>query len=213
MRIELLRRRLGKLKRVYQPIRIEPVSDGGDRVRLTNLYGFTNLKELEPRWTVTRDGIEVQSGRLEPIDLVPGGSAEIMLPIESADIAPAGEYWLRLSFHLAMETIWAPAGHEVAWQQMLVKARAAGGKQIETKTLPDVTLRENEDEVRVEGSDFAAVFSRSAGTLTSLVYQGKEMLAQETDGPAGPILQACALLRAMTKHSDRGGRVTGGMPG
>jgi beta-galactosidase len=193
-----------EVKKVYQPLRIEPVSDGGGRVRLTNLYGFTNLKELEPRWEVTRDGIRIQSGRLEPVDLPPGEQAEVTVPLESVNTEPAGEYWLRLSFHLTRETVWAPAGHEVAWQQMLLKARAAGGKQIETKTLPDVTLRENGDEVRIEGSDFAAVFSRSAGTLTSLVYHGKEMLAQETDGPAGPVLQAWRAITSNDKAFGQG---------
>ena len=43
--------------------------------------------------------------------------------------------------------------------------------------------------MRIEGTNFAATFSRSAGMLTSLVYAGREMLAPATNGLVGPILQ------------------------
>lgn len=189
--------KIWEVKKIYQPIRIEPVSGRMDRIRLTNLYGFTNLNELDPRWTVTRDGIRIQSGRLEPVDLPPGGQTEITIPLGSVEMEQPGEYWLRLSFHLPRETIWAPAGHEVAWQQMLLKTQNAAEMEIETKTVSDVTLNEVGDKVRIEGSDFAAVFSRSEGTLISLVYKGREILAQGDEGPAGPVLQAW---RAVTSN-------------
>jgi len=35
------------------------------------------------------------------------------------------------------------------------------------------------DSVQIEGTNFAATFSRSAGTLTSLVYDGREMPASD----------------------------------
>lgn len=195
--------KIWEVKKVYQPIRIEPVSDKPGRVRLTNLYGFTNLHELEPRWTITRNGIPVQSGRLEPVNLPPGEQTEISIPFTSGETRPDGEYWLRVSFHLRQKTIWASAGHEVAWQQILWKADAPAGRKIDTKTLPEVSWHEKGDEVRIEGSDFAAVFSRSAGTLTSLIYQGKEMLAPAADSPAGPILQAW---RAVTSNDKAFGK-------
>jgi len=45
------------------------------------------------------------------------------------------------------------------------------------------------DTVQINGTNFTAAFSRSAGTLTSLVYGGREMLAPATNGLAGPRLQ------------------------
>jgi beta-galactosidase len=41
--------------------------------------------------------------------------------------------------------------------------------------------------VRIEGANFAVTFNRTAGTLMSLVYGGREMLA--TNSLAGPVLQ------------------------
>src|ERR1035441_7014419 len=75
---------------------------------------------------------------------------------------------------------------EVAWQQMqlVVKTpKLEGG----TPQRPEIGGSQNSplrkfddaanDWVQIEGTNFAATFSRSAGTLTSLVYDGREMLA------------------------------------
>ena len=50
-------------------------------------------------------------------------------------------------------------------------------------------LNQDGDTVQIEGTNFSAAFSRSAGTLTSLVYGGREMLAPAADGLVGPVLQ------------------------
>ena len=57
--------------------------------------------------------------------------------------------------------------------------------------LAELPLRKMDDgdNVRIAGANFSATFSRSAGTLTSLIYGSREMLAPATDGVAGPVLQ------------------------
>lgn len=189
--------KIWEVKKVYQPVRIEPVFDKKDRVRVTNLYGFANLIELEPRWAIWKNGIPIQSGRLEPINLPSGEQIELTIPFASIEAEPPGEYRLRLSFHLLQRTIWAPAGHEIAWQQILLREDTPTGHEIDAKTLPELTLSEVGDTVNIVGLNFSAVFSQSAGTLISLIYNGKEMLAQRTDGPPGPILQ---IWRAITNN-------------
>jgi beta-galactosidase len=57
---------------------------------------------------------------------------------------------------------------------------------------------EDGDAVKISGTNFSATFSRAAGTLTSLKFDGQEMLA--TNEPAGPVLQ---LFRAPTDN-DKG---------
>jgi beta-galactosidase len=180
-----------EVKKVYQPVRIEPVEKTFGLIRLTNLYSFTNLNTLEPRWTLMCDGIELQSGILERIDLPPGSHTEISLPLASIDsLETEGDLWLRLSFHLTQKVLWASIGHEVAAEQIYLAAgRQAPGK-IDSKMLPEITVTENDNIVHIQGANFTAVFSRAKGTLISLTYDSKEMLAQDIDDPSGPILQA-----------------------
>ena len=77
---------------------------------------------------------------------------------------------------------------DVAWQQMqlVVKTPKSEGEAPRRPEIGDSQsspLRKFDDAandtVQIEGTNFAATFSRSAGTLTSLVYDGREMLASD----------------------------------
>jgi beta-galactosidase len=73
-------------------------------------------------------------------------------------------------------------------------------QKIETSGLPLLNLIQNGDLMKIEGTNFSAVFSKTVGTLTSLKFNGREMLFQNTNEIAGPVLQ---LFRAPTDN-DKG---------
>ncbi len=176
-----------EVKKVYQPVQIEPADQAGSRIRLTNHYSFTNLNTLDGRWSLMCDGRTVQSGSLDRIDLAPGASTEITIPVKPlAELEPGAPYWLRVGFHLRDRTLWAEAEHEVAWQQMRYAVGATHASPSQTATLPALKSTDEGSLIRIQGKDLAAVFSREMGTLISLSYNGKEMLAQGQ----GPVLQA-----------------------
>ena len=194
-----------EVKKVYQPVLIEPVSlkPGKVKVRVTNRNSFLNLEAYDIRWSVTSDGVVVQSGVLTPIDCGPGEQVQVKLPVakiqkpDSTGAAPgipfrSGEYWLRVSFHTRTNAWWAPVGQEIAWEQMQLATAGSRGRSPHqsgsagSRTSP-LRMLEDGDKVRITGANFAVTFSRSAGTLTSLVYGGREILA--TNILAGPILQ------------------------
>jgi beta-galactosidase len=188
-----------EVRKVYQPVKIEPVrmKPGRVVVRVTNRNSFLNLRDFEARWSVTCDGNAVQAGVLPPIDCEPGKQTTVNIPAEAGR---AGDCRLRVSFHARRGGLWAKAGHEVAWEQMRLDTRPASTRKPPSVALPTVTLLESGDAVLLEGSNFSAAFSRSAGTLTSLKYDGQEMIAQNTGAIAGPVLQ---FYRAPTDN-DRG---------
>ncbi len=194
--------------KVYQPVRVEPVSlkPGKVKLKVTNRNSFLNLDTYEVRWSVTCDGVVLQSGVLNPIGCAPGRQVEVKIPVEKiqtgkpAGTVPdvpirSGEYWLRVSFHTRTNSWWAPAGLQVAWEQMPLAVSGSRGRsphQLDIGGSPSSPLRKLElvqdgDLVQISGTNFSATFSRSAGTLTSLVYAGREMLA--TNALAGPVLQ------------------------
>jgi beta-galactosidase len=205
-----------EVKKVYQPVAIEPVKmkPGKVVVRVTNRNHFLNLSEFEARWTFGTDSIELQSGVLEAFDCPPGHQVDVSIPVRPIKYKKNGrlevrtdipwesrENWLRLSFHTREVQPWAPAGFEVASQQLRVGSSSRNVKPI--AVVPHLNVTQSSGEVRIEGKSFAAVFSRSAGTLTSLKYDGREMLFQSTNGPPGPILQ---MHRAPTDNDKGFGR-------
>jgi beta-galactosidase len=176
--------KLHEVKKVYQPVQIEWADKAAGTVRLSNRYVFTNLNTLEGRWRLTRDGKAVQSGRLGPLDCRPGEQITVSVPMELPEPLPAGDWRVRVSFHLTEATLWAPAGYEIAWEQLAVRQVKPAAQQ-DSAVLPEIHVAEDSDGVRISGKEFTAVFSRQSGTLRSLVYNQREILGPD----GGPILQ------------------------
>jgi beta-galactosidase len=192
-----------EVKKVYQPVAIEPVKlkPGKVVVKVTNRNSFLNLNEYTARWSVTSsDGEQIQSGVLNPVDCAPGKASDVKIPVGRIhELKPGTEFWLRLSFHTRTDLPWAKAGYEIAWQQMQLKAEGLRGRlPRQSADKQRLKLIQHGDVVKIEGTNFGARFSRAAGTLISLNFGRREMLA--TNELAGPVLQ---LFRAPTDN-DKG---------
>lgn len=169
--------KLLEVKKVYQPIQIEAEDLNAGSIRVRNKDAFTDLKDYEIRWTLTGDGTVLQSGALDAVAAPPGEFRSIIIPVKRPELKPGAEYFLRVSFHTRARSNWAEAGHEVAWQQMAmpwaapaVKRPSAGG---------ELRVEERGGLVTVAGAGFEAVFRRAGGSLSSLSYGGRRVLAGE----------------------------------
>jgi beta-galactosidase len=217
-----------EVKKVYQPALIEPrdLTPGKTAIRITNRHHHTNLNTLEARWTVVCDGAVVQEGTLPALDIRPGADPEVPVPVETIFFPRVGaDYWLRVSLHTKEKSSWAPAGHEIAWEQFqltVLPAAADATAAAQTASAPaassttsapptpqtaaptPLTLTETPTHIAVSGKTFSLKFDRATGTLASLDYGSGELLASPsasaTDAPTGPTLQ---LYRAAT-NNDRG---------
>ena len=113
-----------ELAAVIAPVRIAPVDAARGLLRVTNEHDFVDLAWLTPTWLVEVDGTTVADGVLAPLDLAPGASTEVRVPVPPAalDLRPGQRAHLTLAFATAAEVPWAPAGHVVARRQVLVAA-------------------------------------------------------------------------------------------
>ncbi|HEY9526334.1 MAG TPA: beta-galactosidase domain 4-containing protein, partial [Anaerolineales bacterium] len=89
---------------------------------------------------------------------------------------PGAEYHLKIRFLLTEDTTWAAQGHEVAWEQFPVLFPVAPKTIVPLAALPDLTLVEDDDQVKITGDNFTALFSKIDGLLTSYSAQGQELL-------------------------------------
>ncbi|MFD0273597.1 glycoside hydrolase family 2 TIM barrel-domain containing protein [Kitasatospora sp. NPDC127111] len=109
-------------KKVIEPVRIQ--GDGTDgTVRITNAYDFADLSALTFEWSYQVEGETVASGPLSVPALTPGESVGVKLPVPPPG-HDSGETQWTVRAVLAADTPWAPRGHEVAWSQFPVAARA-----------------------------------------------------------------------------------------
>jgi len=157
--------KLWEVKKVYQYVAFEPEDLASAKVNIRNKYDFTNLGEFELQWALCEDGTAIQSGSVQMPKIEPRGTKIINLPVERPKLAPGAEYWLRISLHLKDKTLWADAGHEIAWQQFTMPYEAPPAPMMQLADMPDLKLHEEGDIVRVTGERTNIKFSRSGGGI------------------------------------------------
>ena len=164
-----------EVKKVYQYIAFEPVAFMQNRIKVTNRFDFSTLDNYQLVWAVEANGETIKSGKMNFPTLKPHQSTEIEIPMGALPATDDKEYFLTLRAFSKNATGAVAAGHEVAIEQMqlpvkLVKKQEAVTGQIEkTETADAITIKG-------KSSNYSITFSKKSGEMTSLQYDGKEML-------------------------------------
>ncbi|MCX6898530.1 MAG: DUF4981 domain-containing protein [Verrucomicrobia bacterium] len=168
---------LREIKHIYQFIHCKPLSLAGHAVEVKNFHDFTNLKDIAAgTWSVKADGKEIQSGSLLELDLAPGATKQLTIPVRPFKPQPGVEYFLELSFTLKRDFPWDKAGHELAWDEFKLPDAAPVPSAV-VDAMPVLKLAQDDARVTVGGKDFEIVFDKKAGTLKSWRHRGAELIA------------------------------------
>lgn len=174
--------KLAEAKLAYQPITVTAHALPSPTVTVINEHLFTGLEGHTLEWSLTEDGIQLQEGAVPGAELAigPGESSEITLPFEiPGSPRPEAEYRLDISLALAAATPWAEQGHVVARAQFDIPVAAPEATRVAAEDLPRVRVVDDAGSIHVSGDRFEVVVSRDTGRLTSLEYDGRELLASE----------------------------------
>ena len=125
---------------------------------------------------------------------MPGKEALISIPYKIQKVNQGSEYFLRISFSLAADQIWAKKGFEIASQQFLIPVNNIAAK-IEPVNLNPVKLTVADNYINVTGTGFTVIFDRQSGTFSRLEKNGINII--KSDG--GPRLH---LWRAPHRNDD-----------
>ena len=179
-----------EVKKVYSPVELR-VESGG--LRVTNRNHHTDLSQYRCLWTLSIDGKQKDQGEITLPEVAPGESEMIPLPVsiagKKASAKATSDLRLTISFILKRDALWAKAGHEVAWEQFCIQEGALLSSKLENRGR--LKVRADEEHLSISGSGFSIQWEKNAtGSLTSLTYHGKEMLAHPADFPLQPVTQA-----------------------
>lgn len=179
-----------EVKKVYSPVELR-VESGG--LRVTNRNHHTDLSQYRCLWTLSIDGKQKDQGEITLPEVAPGESETIPLPVsiagKKASAKATSDLRLTISFILKRDALWAKAGHEVAWEQFCIQEGALLFSKLENRGR--LKVRADEEHLSISGSGFSIQWEKNAtGSLTSLTYHGKEMLAHPADFPLQPVTQA-----------------------
>lgn len=186
--------KLQEVRYLYQPFRIAISRDG---VEVENRLLFTRSSAYECVVRLSLEG-EVLREQVVETDVAPGETERYALPFGLP--TEAGEYAIDVSFRLREATAWAPAGHEVAWEQAVETVGVSTDSTIQvvepaSQTVPEEPVRNEPASRRAEtpelidgihnvgvrGEHFSALFSRLYGGLVSYRFgptpeDGRELL-------------------------------------
>ena len=169
-----------ELKHAYQWITIKPKDIRNKIFTIKNRYQFISLNGLNGKWTLSENGANIDSGKFNPGLINPGQEKDVKIPY-SLNPKAGAEYFVRISFDLASDQIWATKGYEVAEQQIeipgakaVAASRPAGGHL----TLVDAT-----GVIKITGDKFSLEFDKSKGTFCKMEENGENLL-RENGGPA-----------------------------
>ncbi len=153
--------KLQEVKYLYQGFK---TTIGRDEVTIHNRLLVTGSGEYECVVSLAREGEVLRRETLDT-DVEPGGTQNYSLPFRLPE--EPGEYAVEVSFRLREESSWAPAGHEVGWEQAVF---VVGEPARRTPPARSPEVGWGIHNVGVRGEHFRALFSRLHGGLVSYRY-------------------------------------------
>ncbi len=162
-------------KKAYQWIGIEPADLAQGQVKIRNKYAFITLAGFKGSWVVTEDGRDIDKGTLNALDLAPAKEQTLTIPMKSIKVVPGAEYFLRLSFALAQDELWAKAGYEVASAQFKLP-RDAPAPVVDATKFAAVKVEQTDAQVTVTGDRFSVTFDKADGSISKLVRDSTNLL-------------------------------------
>ncbi len=162
-------------KKVIEPVNVYDVDSKNGVIGIINRYDAIDLSHLSCSWKLLRDGKSIQSGDIQDFNVQPHGSREITVPFDKALLGINGQYHINIEFSLKNDTLWAEAGHVVAYSQVELPVKATK----EAVYSYDVLKTTDCDyKITVANDEVTYVFDKVKGTVTSINYKGREVLAE-----------------------------------
>ena len=189
-----------EVKKVYAPVQLA-VNNG--QLIVTNRNHHIDLSQYRCLWTLTIDGKQKEQGEITLPEVAPGESETITLPAfrslsdkkalnrksnNSNSTNMLSDCQLKVSIVLKSDALWAKAGHEVTWEQFCLQQ----GELLSADLINKGALQVKEDDksLSVSGRGFSVQWEKkTVGSITSLMYNGKEILTQN-HFPVQPVTQA-----------------------
>jgi len=164
---------------------------------VTNKFLFTNANEFDQSWTLTENGVVIQSGKLN-VNVGPAPTGVALTTINTADFAvpyvkpaavkPGAEYFFNVYFADKSARPWAEAGHVISASQMAVTS-FVDAKPVAPVATGAMSVDNGAAAVVVSGKDFEISISKANGAIVSYQFKGKSLLGTNplAGQPAGPI--------------------------
>ncbi len=162
-------------KQVIRPVRAQWLADR-QMIRWTNHYDFTGLGEMvQCAYELTMDGIVTASGTVSLPDLAPHATGETPLPVTIP--AQGGKCMLRLMYTQKVATALVPAGHELGFDQLILREGRVRPALALTGGKAPAIAREGRY-ILITGDAFRYRFDTHSGLFDQLVHDNHALITR-----------------------------------
>ncbi len=147
-------------------------------IKVFNENFFVALKNQPLKWTLLENGQPVKADKLMIKELAPQKSVDITIPITGIKVNKDAEYLLNVEYPPVGNPAWAPAGHMVARDQIVLEwtqVDAQPYKSSRNTVFKPRTLGEN---LIFSSGEISATISAKTGQLISYKVGNNEYLRQ-----------------------------------
>ncbi len=167
---------LEKVKYSYQYVDFGFGGLANKNIRIQNNYSDYNLSNFILNWSLSEDGIEIQSGSIKELDIPEGGVKWVNIPFSEPDLEAGREYYLNVSLHLKEDHNWAKAGFKMAWEQFKLPYSVPKAGLMSVSDIPGLTFDDTGDKITISSRVFQAEVSKTSGLITSYVANGEALI-------------------------------------
>ncbi|MFX1454539.1 MAG: glycoside hydrolase family 2 TIM barrel-domain containing protein [Promethearchaeota archaeon] len=168
---------LFEVRKVYQNIKVIPVDLINGKIKILNKYDFKSLDFVNIRWELIANGIKIQEGKLERLNIKPKDYMDIFIPLTHPTLSSNTEYHLKISFFLREDTIWATKGHLLAWDQFKIPYDVPVEPELKISDFENIKIEDLENTFAIKGSQFKVIIGKNSGVIESYTFQNKELLS------------------------------------
>ncbi len=193
---------LYQMKKSPQPVKFTSLHADNGTLKLTNDFNFTNLSEIDLNWSISNGSDTLDSGRLSLPQIAPGASGTVTVPFHvPVEKNPGEDVYITVSAVTPDSTPWAPADHEIAWEQFTLPVPVAQPRPAQNQE-NKLRIRDRKASITITGEEFRYTFQKRGGNLHISVKGDEMMLAgphlsvwraptsNETDSWGGAIAKA-----------------------
>jgi beta-galactosidase len=157
-----------EIKKVYQYIKS---SMQNDELTIKNAYLFKNLDNVAVNWELQKDGLTIERGKIDHLDIAPGSTQQFTLPIQ-ARVEESAEYFINVHYQLIKPEPLLPADYIIAEEQFAWKGKPQKNIRSSTGSGTLSGLKKG-NLYTISGSDFTVNFDLQRGGLYSYLVNGK----------------------------------------
>jgi beta-galactosidase len=168
---------LREVAKGYQLLDVSLVAGSATRVLVRNRWAFQTTEGLQGRWRLSCDGVTVQHGDLPRLSIGPGDEQEVDIPLDASRPHAGRDQHLYIEFTTRRDTVWAPAGHVVAWEQFELPPGQQALRSIDVRALPPVSMSQDRRWLTLESETVRLRLDKENGELVSLAAKDVELLA------------------------------------